>query len=237
MYSVVLMMALSGSADVPAWGKGGGCYGGGGGCYGGGGSSCRGGGFLGGRGSCGGGGFLGGMLGKHRGGGCSGYGGGCSGYGSGYGGCSGYGGGCSGYGHGNGYGNCCGNVSYGGCVGSAGCVGGAPATTLPPVTSPKPPEKVPSPKKETMAPAPATIFVSLPAEAKLIVDDVVTKSTSSDRVFVSPALPRGQDFSYTLTAEVVRDGKAVSVSRKVAVRAGEETRVSLELPAVSVALK
>jgi uncharacterized protein (TIGR03000 family) len=103
----------------------------------------------------------------------------------------------------------------------------------------KPPEKVKKPPEEketdTMAPAPATILVSLPADAKLTVDGNSTVSTSAKRTFVSPALERGKAYSYTLTAEVVRDGKPVAVTQKVVVRAGEETNVSLDLPVASVA--
>ena len=56
---------------------------------------------------------------------------------------------------------------------------------------------------------------------------------SSRRVFVSPELPPGKPFHYTLKAEVLRDGKPVAVAERVTVRAGEETRVTLSLPAVS----
>jgi uncharacterized protein (TIGR03000 family) len=84
--------------------------------------------------------------------------------------------------------------------------------------------------------APATIVVSLPAEAKLMVDGNATTSITERRVFVSPALERGMEYSYTLTAEVVRDGKTETRTEKVAVRAGEETRVNINFPA-SVASK
>jgi uncharacterized protein (TIGR03000 family) len=118
-----------------------------------------------------------------------------------------------------------------------GCMGGAPAA-MPPAGG-KAPEKVPAPKRETktMAPAPATVVVSLPAEAKLTVDGTPTVSTSALRRFVSPALEQGQEYYYEFKAEIVRDGKAVTVSRKVAVRAGEETQVAIEAPLASVAAK
>ncbi len=86
-----------------------------------------------------------------------------------------------------------------------------------------------------MVPAPATIVVSLPAEAKLLIDDAATISTSETRVFASPTLEPGKDFSYTLKGELVRDGRTLSTSRRVSVRAGEETRVQLDFPADSVA--
>ena len=54
--------------------------------------------------------------------------------------------------------------------------------------------------KESLVPAPATIIVSLPADATLTIDDAATVSTSSLRVFTSPILPNGRDFHYTLKA-------------------------------------
>jgi uncharacterized protein (TIGR03000 family) len=97
---------------------------------------------------------------------------------------------------------------------------------------------MPAPKKdkeEVRLPAPATIIVSLPAEATLKVDDYLTTSTSATRMFVSPNLNPGQEYSYTLTGEIVRDGKPVVASKRINVRAGEETRVSLEFASISVA--
>ena len=66
------------------------------------------------------------------------------------------------------------------------------------------PDKTPGgtkPKEETSAPA--TIQVSLPANAKLFVDGVATQSTSATRTLVTPELPAGQQFSYTLKAQTV----------------------------------
>lgn len=103
---------------------------------------------------------------------------------------------------------------------------------------PKPKPKVEGEKgkEEVRVPTPATIVVNLPADARLKVDDYLTSSTSGTRVFVSPALTPGQDFSYTLTAEIVRDGKTVVAKKLVNVRAGEETRVAIDFP-MAVAAK
>jgi uncharacterized protein (TIGR03000 family) len=86
-----------------------------------------------------------------------------------------------------------------------------------------------------MLSAPATIVVSLPAEAKLIVDGKPTKAASARRYFISPALEQGQDYFYTLKAEFTRDGQTVSTSKRVTVRAGVESLVTFETPAASVA--
>jgi uncharacterized protein (TIGR03000 family) len=218
MYTAVLMMAMTASVDVPEARRGG-C---GGGCFGG----CMGGGR------------------RMRGGGCCGcYGGGYGGcYGGGYGGCMGmgYGGGCMGMGYGGGcmgmgYGGGC----YGGGVISGGCYGGVisggvimPSTG----TSGEKLQTKPKPKDgETMAPAPATIVVDLPADAKLLIDNEATTSIGSSRVFTSPTLNPGKEYHYTLKAEIVRDGKTVQAEKVIAVKAGELTPVTLTLPAVGVA--
>lgn len=92
-------------------------------------------------------------------------------------------------------------------------------------------------KEEARINAPATIVVSLPADATLRVDDYTTTSKSATRVFVSPTLEAGKEFSYTLTGEIQRDGKPVVASKRISVRAGEETRVELEFPVATVASK
>jgi uncharacterized protein (TIGR03000 family) len=66
----------------------------------------------------------------------------------------------------------------------------------------------------------------MPADAKLYVDDQLMKTTSDRRVFSTPRLEEGQDYYYILRAEVVRDGETMSRTKRIIVRAGEETRTS-----------
>ena len=236
MYSIVLMMALSGSGDTAQAGlfhhrcSGGNCGGAYVGCNGG--YGCHGGyagctgayGCTGYATGCCGGGHHHRLFGHHRGHGCNG----------GYAGCTGgYGchGGYVGYGCAGGYG------CYGGYMGCTGGAVMAPPPGMAPMPAPgKAPEgakekaPAPKPKGETSLSAPATIVVSLPVEAKLTVDGVATQSTSATRVFATPALDRGNEYFYTLTAEIAQNGKPVTATKKIAVRAGEETRVSLEFP-------
>jgi len=73
----------------------------------------------------------------------------------------------------------------------------------------------------------ATIQVDLPEDARLTFDGEPTVSTGSHRVFFSPPLVWGKEFSYTLRAERMRGGEAISLSKTITVRAGEETRVDL----------
>ena len=75
----------------------------------------------------------------------------------------------------------------------------------------------------------ATIRVDLPENARLTFDGESTVSTGTQRVFISPPLARGREFSYTLRSELRRGDKIVSVSKKITVRAGEETRVDLRM--------
>jgi uncharacterized protein (TIGR03000 family) len=92
------------------------------------------------------------------------------------------------------------------------------------------PQKAPTPAPQKTE-APATIQVSLPANARLLVDGYVTTSTSAQRTFTTPALPMGQTFSYTLRAEVIRDGRTVVETQQVTVRGGQETSVPFNFPA------
>jgi len=213
MYSVVLVVALAGGAEAPDCHRGG-C---GGGCYGGGVSyGCSGGGCFGGH--------------HHRGGSCcgcsgGGYVGGCygGGYGGGYGGIS-YGG-CYGGGYGGGYGGCYGG-GYGGGYGGYGMPGGGyPYYQGNPKSMPGA-EKIGDPKEkkseEVNVPTPGTLVVNLPANAKLTIDGYVSKQSTSQRRLVTTPINPGQEFTYTLVAEV----NGAQVTQTVTVRAGEEVPVT-----------
>jgi uncharacterized protein (TIGR03000 family) len=78
-----------------------------------------------------------------------------------------------------------------------------------------------------MTAAPATIVVSLPADATLKVDGVTTRATSQMRTFSTPELPYGESFHYTLTAEIVRDGQTLTTSQEVTVRGGLTSQIDL----------
>jgi uncharacterized protein (TIGR03000 family) len=82
--------------------------------------------------------------------------------------------------------------------------------------------------------SPATVVVTLPADARLTVDGEATKSTSGMRRFVTPPLRPGKKYGYTFKAEFVRQGQMITVARKVPVEAGRQTAVSLDLPGTAV---
>jgi uncharacterized protein (TIGR03000 family) len=79
-------------------------------------------------------------------------------------------------------------------------------------------------------PARATLVVSLPADAKLVVDGHATTSSAAVRRFSTPPLEPGREYYYTLQAEIPNEGKVEVVTQRVIVRAGEETRATLSLP-------
>ena len=83
----------------------------------------------------------------------------------------------------------------------------------------------------------AKVNVKLPADAKLYVDDQLTTSNNKEvRSFKTPALAVGQDYYYTMRAEYVREGKTVSTSKRVIVRAGSTVETSFD-PGQAVAAK
>jgi uncharacterized protein (TIGR03000 family) len=76
-------------------------------------------------------------------------------------------------------------------------------------------------------PAPGSVSVTLPADAKLKFNGAPATGTGTTRTYQTPPLEPGQDYTYDLTAEVVIDGRVRQVTERVTVRAGEETKVVL----------
>jgi uncharacterized protein (TIGR03000 family) len=239
MYSLVMAMALAGSADVQACHRHGGCYAaptcgcyGGGyyapvsygctGCYGGsvsyGCTGCYGGAVSYGCTGCFGGGYgcHGGLFGRRHGcyGGC--YGGTTVGCYGGYVGCYGGSVGC-----------------YGGSVGCYGGVVGAPmgAPMVAPGGTPQKLDVPPAKKLPGEVSAPATIVVSLPVEAKLTIDGYVSQQTSAQRTLVTSPIQPGQEFTYTLVAQTTQNGLPVSQTQRVTVRSGQQLPVRFDFTA------
>jgi uncharacterized protein (TIGR03000 family) len=80
----------------------------------------------------------------------------------------------------------------------------------------------------------ATLFINVPADARLTVDGAPTNQQSARRVFNSPPLQPGKDYYYELKAEVTRDGHAYAKTQRVTVRAGRELVVTLDVPTETV---
>ena len=71
----------------------------------------------------------------------------------------------------------------------------------------------------------ATVVVLVPADARLFADGRPLALTGTERRFVSPVLPAGQEFLYRFRVEYERDGETVSVTKKVPVRAGAQVQI------------
>lgn len=172
-------------------------------------------------------------------------GGGC--YGGCWGGCYGCWGGCYGGCYG-GFGGCMGCWGGGGCYGCWGgyaswgygapsypgqvypgdgmmTPGGTTGEPLPPAKENKDKDK----KKDTMlSTTKAKLVVELPANAKLFIDDMPMKAASGMRSFNTPDLEPGQAYYYMVRVETTRDGKPVSETRRVIVRAGQVARADFK---------
>jgi uncharacterized protein (TIGR03000 family) len=79
--------------------------------------------------------------------------------------------------------------------------------------------------EQSSAPAPARVIVKLPDDARLFVDSTACPLTSTVRTFQTPALRPGQDYVYTIKAEVSRDGWTHTASKRVTIRAGQDSVV------------
>jgi uncharacterized protein (TIGR03000 family) len=104
---------------------------------------------------------------------------------------------------------------------------GVPATPGKPAgeAAPKPKDKKEEEQKqeETSASNRARVIVQLPRDAKLYIDDKQVKAAPR-RTFRTPALAPGEAYYYEVRVEVNRNGKPVSETRRVIVRAGQDAR-------------
>ncbi|HVW38679.1 MAG TPA: TIGR03000 domain-containing protein, partial [Pirellulales bacterium] len=140
--------------------------------------------------------------------------------------------------------------SSGGSYGSWGSSGGTviegPATMAP--TTPPPPPSAQPPAIDGNAPAPgelppeapaagdqtsfdrsATLSVHVPADAKVFVNGLTTKSTGADRRFVSSGLQAGYSYTYEVRAELVRDGRPVTETKVIKLQAGGAADVNFDM--------
>lgn len=104
---------------------------------------------------------------------------------------------------------------------------GAPVPA-PAVTTPAPAPVVPPAPVLPGVPAPnGKVSITLPSDARLSFNGTFAAGNGTVRTFQTPPLEPGTDYTYTLSAEVIVDGTVRTVSEKVIVRAGEETKVTL----------
>jgi uncharacterized protein (TIGR03000 family) len=117
---------------------------------------------------------------------------------------------------------------YGCCGGYYGGGYAVPATTTGPEKLSKPRNQKEKKQqdqedKEEQARAAkrARLTVQLPTDAKLYIDGKPVKS-GARRSFTTPDLKKGERYYYEVRAEVVRDGKPVSETKRVIVQAGKK---------------
>lgn len=70
-----------------------------------------------------------------------------------------------------------------------------------------------------------TVLVRLPADAKLFAEGRPLSQTAGERKFVTPPIPADREALYTFRVEYVRDGRVLSESQRVQVKAGGTTTV------------
>jgi uncharacterized protein (TIGR03000 family) len=90
------------------------------------------------------------------------------------------------------------------------------------------------------------VVLKAPVDARLSVEGQNIQRTAAEQTFRTPALETGYAYTYTFKAELVRDGKPVSYTKQIQVRAGntieadftklttegkDTARVTVKLPA------
>jgi uncharacterized protein (TIGR03000 family) len=119
--------------------------------------------------------------------------------------------------------------------------------------NPPPPPETPAPMLDPNAPTPepgelppeapatgdstryfrgarsATLSVHVPADAKVFVNGLATKSAGAERRYVSNGLQAGYNYSYEVRAELVRDGRTITETKVIKLQAGDSSDVTFEL--------
>jgi uncharacterized protein (TIGR03000 family) len=72
---------------------------------------------------------------------------------------------------------------------------------------------------------PATVVIRAAADVKITVNGKETKRLSEVQTFDTPDLAVGRTYSYQIGAEVVREGKTYTASKRVLVKAGQQSEV------------
>jgi len=196
MYTMVLMAAMSGGADMPDCHRRRGCHG------------CDGG-----YGGCHGQVYYGGCHGRNVG-----Y-GGCHGGTVSYGGCSGGAWSGSGGYYGDGY---YGGYPYRTMPPVRPGDKGDKGEKIPPPKKGNGGEEQELPPPETSA----RLTIDVPADATVYIDERPTTTTSSQRTFTTPGLERGYRYYYTIRTEVVRNGTVFAGTQRVSFGAGDQVRVN-----------
>ncbi|HEV3255482.1 MAG TPA: TIGR03000 domain-containing protein [Gemmataceae bacterium] len=98
-------------------------------------------------------------------------------------------------------------------------------THSPSPAAPVDPSAVPTPAREPVA----YLEVQVPADAQIWLEGAKTKQTGTSRLFVSPSLNAGEEYTYEVRVRWTQDGREVEQVQQVAVHAGD--RLHLTFPA------
>jgi len=103
-----------------------------------------------------------------------------------------------------------------------------------PATPPAEGQELPSLEKQTsLGPDSAFLAVNVPNDANVTVNGLATRSTGESRRYVSRNLTPGFNYTYEVTATTDVNGRAVSQTKTVQLRAGEEVAVNFDLLAAA----
>ncbi len=73
----------------------------------------------------------------------------------------------------------------------------------------------------------AYLNISVPADAKLYLQDQLMTVEGAQRRFVTPAIKAGETHLYTVKVEVVRDGKTLTKTAETTVTLGQEAALTV----------
>jgi uncharacterized protein (TIGR03000 family) len=80
----------------------------------------------------------------------------------------------------------------------------------------------------------ALLTIWVPADARVLINGMATRSTGSKREYVSHGLQAGFTYKYEVCAQVVRDGKTLEETRVVFLTAGVKEGVAFGFNKVPV---
>jgi uncharacterized protein (TIGR03000 family) len=120
--------------------------------------------------------------------------------------------------------------SSGGSYGSSGGSSGGSYGSAGGVIIEQPTYSAPVIEDSTSANTSSVYFtVSVPADAKVMINGKETTTTGASRTYVSRGLDAGRQYKYDIRAEAVRNGKTVVDTQTVTVRAGDRQNLSFAL--------
>lgn len=73
------------------------------------------------------------------------------------------------------------------------------------------------------------LTVRVPEDAKVFVNGAATKSTGTERRYVSRGLKSGESYTYQVKVEVIRDGKTLEEVKEVKLQTGENASLAFDL--------